>query len=133
MNMYVEHIGFAVEKPLETACWYVENLGFRLLKKVHNGPGADNAFIIDAAGGTAFELIGQPGFAPTFGLVPTLSQLHLAFYADDPHAEAERLVAAGAKFEGETPAAPGDTLLYLRDPYGGVIQLVKRKEPFIKK
>jgi glyoxylase I family protein len=130
--LYIEHIGISVSNPLEMADWYVKNLGFTAVRKIHKGEKADSVFIADSASKTVLELVCEPGLEPVGRLISNPSQLHLAFYSDDPQADCEKLVSAGASFESETKAAPGDTLLYLRDPWGNIIQLVKRQEPLIK-
>jgi uncharacterized glyoxalase superfamily protein PhnB len=53
--------------------------------------------------------------------------LHLAFSSDDPAADRDRLVAAGATIvEDFVTTAAGDGLVMLRDPWGFAIQLVRR-------
>ncbi|MCS6910664.1 MAG: hypothetical protein NZM11_08880, partial [Anaerolineales bacterium] len=52
---------------------------------------------------------------------------HIAFVVDDIAAERARLLAAGCTpFDEPTTNAAGDTLVFLRDPWGLALQLVKR-------
>ena len=84
-------------------------------------------FIAPAAGGTMIELYDNPlGEFLDYGRYHPLT-LHLAFLTDDMSADCARLIAAGATLEGDIMTMPnGDKLAMLRDPWGHVVQLVKR-------
>ncbi len=57
--------------------------------------------------------------------------IHLAFVSEDPEADQQRLIAAGATHHsGPTTTAAGDTLVMLRDPWGFSIQLCRRATSF---
>ena len=57
---------------------------------------------------------------------------HVAFMADDVKAARQRLIAAGARPDGDINEAPnGDVLCFLRDPWGLTIQLARRGRPLI--
>jgi catechol 2,3-dioxygenase-like lactoylglutathione lyase family enzyme len=125
--MTIEHIGICVPAPISMGNWYRDHLGFKIL---HSG--GDDAegvsFIIDSAGKTVLEL-GKLAEGPPLdprSLLPL--QLHIAIECQDPAAEAQRLVAAGAELIGESPhnAYPGEKIL-VRDPWGFVIQLLNRQ------
>lgn len=129
--MEIEHIGIAVAKPVETARWLERNLGCRLLSS-QSDTAHEAAFLADGAGTTVLELIRVPGVAPACSVLPSTSQLHIAFLSDDPYAEAEKLKKAGATLEEDNSGHnPGEILLLLRDPWGTVFQLVKR-QPGVK-
>ena len=131
--MYIEHIGISVVNPLEMADWYVKNLGFTILRKIHKGDKADAVFIADSLSNSVIELLCEPGLEQVGNLISNPSQLHFAFFCDDPKSDCDRLVGVGARFDSETKSAPGDILLMLRDPWNNVIQLVKRQKPLINK
>ena len=58
--------------------------------------------------------------------------LHVAFYSDDPRADRDRLLAAGATIaEDHVVMASGDEMLILRDPWNLPLQLVKRVQPML--
>ena len=58
--------------------------------------------------------------------------LHVAFYSDDPRADRDRLVTAGATIAEDHIVMPtGDEMLILRDPWNLPLQLVKRAQPML--
>jgi glyoxylase I family protein len=129
--MKIEHIGLAVTAPHTMADWYIRHLGFEM--RLSRGSDADGmAFIADPAQDVMLELFRNP-VTPAMtweGLAPLT--LHFALKSDDPLADADRLVAAGASFverNARTPNA-GDILILLHDPWGNVIQLARRVKPF---
>jgi uncharacterized glyoxalase superfamily protein PhnB len=125
--MKAEHIGYMVDEPIQAAEWYVENLGFTVIRK--RGEPAHARFIIDEGKGTVLEIYNNPvETVPDYSSMNPLS-LHLAFETDDVEAERDRLLAAGATLEADIEVTDeGDTLVMLRDPWGFPIQLAKRAE-----
>jgi catechol 2,3-dioxygenase-like lactoylglutathione lyase family enzyme len=127
--MRIEHIGLAVTAPQSMADWYVTHLGFH--RRFDGGSDADGvAFIADPTQEVMLELFRIPGTPPLPWEELAPLTLHLALHSDDPPADAARLVQAGATFLERNPRTPnpGDILILLRDPWGGVIQLVKREK-----
>jgi glyoxylase I family protein len=126
----VEHVAFNVQDPLAMARWYVDHLGFEVKRRVMEAPWAH--FLIDSTGSTMIEIYGNTR-AETLDF-PQLSPaaVHLAFVSDDIDADLQRLVAVGGTAEGGvTPLPGGDSMAFVRDPWGFTLQLVKRAEPMI--
>ena len=129
--MKIEHIGFGVSNPIQMGNWYKEHLGFRVLKTA--GDDADGVvFLIDSKDKTILE-IGRLPDEPImdFDSIKPI-QLHIAIECENPKEEAERLLAAGAKFVGECPrnSYPGERV-FIRDPWGMGIQLVSRRDKLV--
>lgn len=126
--MKIEHMAFNVTDALGMARWYVEHLGFHIVRGSDAPPYAH--FIADDSGTMMLELYSNT-------TVPVLAygeqqpmSLHLAFVSHDVPAEVSRLMKAGATLEGEVQISPtGDHLAMLRDPWGFCIQFVKRAHP----
>jgi glyoxylase I family protein len=58
--------------------------------------------------------------------------MHVAYASDNPAADCDRLVQAGAAVVDELTTTPaGDAIVMLRDPWGVPIQLVKRAKPML--
>ena len=58
--------------------------------------------------------------------------LHLAFVSENIEADVKRLCDAGGTLEGEiTLMASGDTMAFVRDPWGFTLQLVRRATPML--
>ncbi len=122
----IEHIGIAVEKPIEMANWYRDTLGFNIKFSAEDEE-KGVAFLTDGSDRVMLELGKVPDVLPlTKGMSHHL-QLHIALKSDDPDKEAEFLVSKGAKFIEKCPIRmPGENLIVLSDPWGNTIQLVKR-------
>jgi len=127
--MTLEHIALNVPDPKATAAWYAEHLDMRIVKSVDSAPYIH--FVADASG-SMLELYHNPdGAIPDYASMSPYT-LHLAFSVDDIGEERNRLVAAGASVaHGEEKTPSGDTLQFLRDPWGVCIQIVKRAKPML--
>src|SRR5215471_16858850 len=128
--MKIEHFALQVPDPAAMADWYVKHLGFSVARS--NGAPSNTRFVLEERGSVMFEIYRNPR-APVpdyFKQDPLL--LHLAFVSDDPAADRNRLVAAGATIVEDLTTTPtGDHLVMLRDPWGLAVQLVKRAEPML--
>jgi len=126
----IEHVAFQVAEPAAAARWYAETLGFTIKRAESASPFGQ--FLADDSGTVMLEFYRNPRLpVPDYAAMdPVL--LHVALVADDVRATRERLIAAGARPEGDvTVNAGGDELAMLRDPWGLPIQLVRRREPMI--
>ena len=129
-NMKIEHIGLAVSNPISMANWYVEHLGF-IIRRQNGDDHKGLAFISDPEQGTMLELF-ENNVTPPLGSY-NLSPLavHIAVTSQNPEADMQRLIEAGAVYmEGDARKTTGDVLVLLRDPWGNVIQLAKREKDF---
>ena len=127
----LEHVALNVSDPVGMARWYGEHLGLRAV--VEGAAPAYGRFL--AAGGDHVLLeIYANGEAPRPDYWAwDARQFHLAFVVEDVQAVRRRLLAAGAKAEGEaTVTAGGDEVLVLRDPWGVPLQFVRRARPLLK-
>ena len=124
----IEHIGIAVEKPIEMANWYRETLGFNI-KFLAEDEEKAVAFITDGSDKVMLELGKIPDVPPLTKGVSHHLQLHIALRSDDPDKDADYLVSKGATFIEKCPIKrPGENLIVLSDPWCNTIQLVKRCE-----
>ncbi len=128
--MKIEHVAFQAEDPVAVAQWYVAHLGC-VVKRSSGAPGYQH-FLADSAGGVMVEIYNHPRLeTPDYRNMDSLL-LHLAFCSDDPVADRDRLVAAGATVEEDVTTSPvGDVLVMLRDPWGFPIQLARRAQPLL--
>ena len=125
--MNLEHIAYNVHDPLAMARWYVDHLDMKIVMQRETPNPV--AFIADQRG-MMIEIYRNP-------TVPLLDNrailpltMHLAFYCDDMVGQRARLMAAGATAEGEITGSAGETqVAMLRDPWGLVVQLIRRPEP----
>lgn len=125
--MKLEHVAIQVPDPAAMADWYVEHVGCSVARQ--GGEPSFARFLKDGSGASMIEIYRNP-LAP----VPDYHRmhpfvLHLAFHSEDPEADRDRLVAAGATLVDDLMTSPaGDRLVMLRDPWGVPLQLVRRAE-----
>lgn len=129
--MRIEHFAFQVPEPSAFAAWYGAHLGFKTNRST-GGPTFTH--FLSACDGAVLLEIYRNEAAPIPDY-PTQDPLvvHLAFASENPEADMERLLQAGATLEsGPTTTAAGDTLVMLRDPWGFPIQLCRRALPMLE-
>ena len=126
--MRVEHIAFNVRDPAAICKWYCGHLGLHVVKQTGTA-----FFLSDETGHGIIEIYhNPPDSVPDYeGMDPLI--LHLAFQSDDLGEDRRRLVEAGATPIGSEPS-PGEKygVLFLKDPWGFTIQLVRREEKILR-
>jgi catechol 2,3-dioxygenase-like lactoylglutathione lyase family enzyme len=128
--MHIEHVAFQVSDPVAMAQWYVQHLGCTIERSA--GEPAFIHFLKDASGQALLEIYRNPRCAVPDYKALDVMQLHVAFYSDDPRADRDRLVKAGATIAEDHIVTPaGDEMLILRDPWNLPLQLVKRARPML--
>ena len=129
--MKIEHFALQVPDPVAMADWYVQHLGLSVARA--GGAPAHGRFLIDTAGGVLFEIYRNPRVAvPDYQALNPL-MMHLAFLSEDPAADRDRLLAAGARLADPlVTTEQGDQILMLRDPWEIPLQLIKRAQPMLR-
>ena len=128
--MHIEHVALQVSDPVAMAQWYVEHLGCSIARST--GEPSFIHFLKDAAGQSMLEIYRNPRVAVPDYRTMDVMLVHVAFYSDDPRADRDRLVAAGATIAEDHIVTPaGDEMLILRDPWQLPLQLVKRAAPML--
>lgn len=126
--MTFEHFALNVADSRTHAQWYVNHLGFRIVRDV-GGP-ANTLFLGDATSRVVVELYSNATAAvPDYASAHPLC-FHFAVVSDDARVDRARLEAAGATFVEEVTPADGSILIMLRDPWGVPVQLCQRARPF---
>ncbi len=125
INAAFEHLAVNVPDKGAFVDWYVANIGLKVVRDV---PGK-MVFLADTHGVVMMEVYSNPNaqqldFARTDPLA-----VHVAFEVENPAADAETLVAAGASIHDPYKTAGEDSMVMLRDPFGLGLQLVKRGRP----
>ena len=128
--MKIEHIALNVPDPAAIADWYVANLGMQVVRQ--SGAPTYTTFLADSDGDTILELYRFDGAPLPDYAAQDPMVLHLAFSSANAVEQARELAAAGAQLQGEPRATDGgDTLIFLRDPWGIALQLVERSRPLL--
>lgn len=127
--MNIEHIALNVADPVALADWYVGHLGMKIVRHVDGPP--HTRFLADGSGHTVLEVYRQAAPVPDYASQDPMV-LHIAFVTADIHATRDRLRTAGATIARDVhPTPDGDEMAFLRDPWGVVIQLVRRVRPLL--
>ncbi len=123
--IHFEHTAYNVHEPDKAAAWYAAHLDMDIVRAQPTGIMAH--FIADKQRRFCWEFYTNPlGPIADQRAINPYTQ-HVAFAVDDMAAEQARLLAAGCNPDGDVTHTPaGDQLLFLRDPWGLTIQLVKR-------
>jgi len=113
------------------ADWYVKHLGFTIARS--GGEPSHARFLADARGSVMLEVYRNPAAAiPDYHKADPLL-MHVAYVCENPAADRDRLVKAGAVVVDDLMTTQaGDALVMLRDPWGVPIQLVKRAKPMLR-
>jgi len=128
--MKIEHFALQVPDPIAMADWYVKHLGCLIARS--SGEPAHMRFLKDSSGSVMVELYRNPKVAvPDYAAMDPLL-LHLAFLSENPTADRDRLMSAGARVVDDLVTTPlGDQLIMLRDPWNIALQLVWRAAPML--
>lgn len=128
--MNIEHFAINVPDPAATAAWFTEHLGMRVVRALDVAP--FTRFVADGAGRVVVELYHHAKVpVPDYPAMEPLV-FHIAFVTDDVRGTLRRLLDAGATAAGEVTVTPtGDEMVFLRDPGGVPLQLVKRSAPLL--
>jgi len=122
--MKFEHFALNVPDAPAQARWYVQHLGFKIVRSREDAPFTH--FLADETGRTVVELYTNPKAAiPDYSAQHPLN-FHLAVVAADAKAERTRLEKAGANLYLEEPQPDGSMLIMMRDPWNVALQLCQR-------
>jgi len=122
--MKIEHFALNVAEPTAMAAWYGKHLQTRVRRAIDHP--ARTHFLEDSQGSVMLEIYNNPpDQVPDYSAMDPLL-LHLAFVSENPDADAERLIAAGASLVEKVELADRSELVMLRDPWGLALQLCKR-------
>jgi len=128
--MKLEHVALNVDDPVAMGRWYVEHLGLKVKRRMVEQPYAH--FLADDSGSVMIEIYSNREQPRLDHAQTTPAALHLAFVSQDMEIDVRRLERAGATMVGQIDTAPnGDQFVFLRDPWGVCLQLVKRTTPMI--
>lgn len=125
--MKFEHFALNVPAAAAHARWYVEHLGFQVVRSRADAPYTH--FLADETGRVVVELYTNPKAAiPDYAAQHPLL-FHVAVVAADARAECGRLQRAGATLFLEEPQPDGSMLIMMRDPWNVSLQLCQRAQP----
>lgn len=125
--MKFEHFALNVPDAAAQARWYVQHLGFKVVRSRADAPFTH--FLADDTGRVVVEFYTNPKAAiPDYATQHPLI-FHFAVVAVDAKAECQRLQQAGATLFLEEPQPDGSMLIMMRDPWNVPLQLCQRTNP----
>lgn len=126
--MKFEHFALNVPDVRAHSDWYVENVGFKIVRKSDDPPYTH--FLADKTGRIVLEFYTNPdAWIPYYPDAHPLT-FHFAVVAKNARAERARLEEARATLDYEEPLPDGSLLIMMRDPWGVPLQLCQRAKPF---
>lgn len=126
--MRFEHFALNVPDARAHSRWYVEQLGFVMVRRREDAPYTH--FLGDETERVIVELYTNPVAAiPDYSAAHPLC-FHIAVVSDNAAGDRARLEQAGATFGSEDVLSDGSRLVMLRDPWGVPLQLCQRAQPF---
>jgi catechol 2,3-dioxygenase-like lactoylglutathione lyase family enzyme len=126
--MKFEHFALNVTEVRAMSRWYVEHLGFQVVRRRDDAPFTH--FLADETGRVVVELYSNPSAAmPDYAAAHPLV-FHVAVFSPAARADRQRLELAGATLFLEEVMPDGSVLIMLRDPWGVPLQLCQRAKPF---
>lgn len=127
--MTFEHFALNVPDARAHAQWYVDHLGFSVVRRRDDAPFTH--FLADDSRRVVVELYTNPAAPiPPYAAAHPLC-FHFAVISRDAPADRARLESAGATFASEDALPDGSHLIMLRDPWGVPLQLCQRAHPLI--
>lgn len=126
--MKFEHIGINVPDSRAMAQWYVDHLGFTIVRRLEEAP--HTRFLADDTGRVSVEFYTNPAAPiPQYAAQHPLV-FHIAVWSSQAKADCSRLEKAGATLVSDDILPDGSNLVMLRDPWGVPLQLCQRAKPF---
>lgn len=128
--MKFEHFALNVPDAPAMSHWYEKHLGLTAVRKMEEPPYM--TFLADDSGTVMLEIYTNPkGETLEFTAFHPLA-VHLALVSENPEADKDRLLEAGAWLFSDDILPDGSHLIMLRDPWGVSIQLCKRTNSMLK-
>ncbi len=127
--MIFEHFALNIEKPIEVAKWYVDNLEMKIAKGSNEPPYAH--FLADKTGRLVIEIYKNESAEMIDLKLKHPLEFHFAFMVKNAEEVKNRLLSAGANFVEELKPEDGSHLVMLRDPFGIPLQLCERGVPMM--
>jgi catechol 2,3-dioxygenase-like lactoylglutathione lyase family enzyme len=119
-----EHIGVYASDPIRLAQWYIDKLGFKVVRTLEK-EGRPPIYFLEGDGGTVLEILptnlnkserdlSAPGFS------------HLGLVVVDFEKSQQKLEENGVMVENVRKTSNGWTIGYFKDPEGNQLELVFR-------
>jgi glyoxylase I family protein len=120
----IEHVGLCADDPANLVRWYVEVLGFALVRPLEGY----RTYFIRAQNGGMLEIYPAQHTSPSVDNVHR-GLRHIALSVVDFDREIVRIRSSGVDIPVDDMVTTSDMkLAFFRDPEGNILHLVERKE-----
>lgn len=126
--MRFEHFALNVPDARAISRWYVEHIGFVVVRSRDEAPYTQ--FLADETGAVIVEFYTNPAAAISDFAAHHPLSFHFAVVSKDARTDRVRLEKAGATFFVEDALPDGSVLVMMRDPWGVPLQLCQRANRF---
>ncbi len=124
--MNAEHLGIYAEDPTVLSQWYVDKLGFSVVRTLEK-EGRPPIFFLQGEGGMVLEILPSPSARPSRGLTdPGYS--HIGLLVTDFDQAAASLESSGVSVHDARSTSNGWTIGYFEDPEGNQLEIVYRPQ-----
>jgi glyoxylase I family protein len=124
--MYAEHIGLYASDPVELAAWYIDTLGFKVIRTLEK-EGRPPIYFLQADQGMVIEILTTHAERSTRELAdPGYS--HIGLIVEDFDQAAASLQAKGVTLANVRQTSNGWTIGYFHDPEGNQLEIVYRPQ-----
>lgn len=124
--MYAEHVGLHAGDPVELAKWYVETLGFEVVRTLEK-EGRPPIYFLRGDQGLVIEILPTTAARPTRQLTdPGYS--HIGLVVEDFDKATSSLQSKGVSPTNVRQTSNGWTIGYFNDPEGNQLEIVYRPQ-----
>jgi catechol 2,3-dioxygenase-like lactoylglutathione lyase family enzyme len=124
--MYAEHVGLYAGDPVELAKWYVEKLGFEVVRTLEK-EGRPPIYFLKGKQGMVIEILPTGGTRSSRELSdPGYS--HIGLVVEDFDQAASSLQSKGVSLFSVRQTSNGWTIGYFDDPEGNRLEIVYRPQ-----
>jgi catechol 2,3-dioxygenase-like lactoylglutathione lyase family enzyme len=126
IEMNAEHIGLYSEDPLNLSKWYVDTLGFSVVRTLEK-EGRPPIFFLRGESGLVIEIL--PTDAPRVNRdLNSPGYSHIGLAVNDFDQASSSLTAQGISLYNVRKTSNGWTIGYMNDPEGNLLELVYRPQ-----
>lgn len=133
-DVRIDHVGISVANLEESVDWYVNMLGFELVRPINRNPDSQQTIARVQRGGFSIELFEIEGAAPLpeYRRDPSADLrvhglAHFAFEVDDARAVMEELVSKGVEVVLPPRDREGPTFFFVSDNSGNTFEFIQRR------
>ena len=124
--MHAEHVGVYARDPVALANWYIETLGFAVVRTLEK-EGRPPIYFLQAEQGLVIEIL-PTGASPQARELSDPGYSHIGLVVEDFDQTAAVLASKGVSLSNVRQTSNGWTIGYFDDPEGNKLEVVYRPQ-----